>query len=240
MEDNFPGVYCTGHIVFLIVGFVLLAAAAVFIRKLRDEKKVTVFVKALAALLLVWIVINRVSVTAVQVSTEPETYSWLNLLPYTFCGLASLVYSLTVLFGKKNCTVMHFIFYFGFFGGLCTLFYPNFLDTQTFWDIRSFSGLVHHYLMVCLSVLTFVSGYFQPRLKKWYVFPLGFSLMMLLGLFELDALGFAEAMNIGKPLVGSLPVLTSWYVLFAVGTAVVFVFSLAYERWGKRTAGKQN
>lgn len=230
MENEFPGVYCPGHILFLILGAALLAAGTILIRRVKDEKKLTFLLKALAALLLCWIVVNRVSVTTAQVKEDPALYSWLNLLPYTFCGLASLVYSLTVLFGKKNCTVMHFIFYFGFFGGLCTLLYPDFLETQTFWDIRSFSGLVHHYLMVCLSVLTFASGYFRPEHRKWPVFPLGYALMMLLGLFELDGLGFPSAMNIGEPLIGGLPVLTSWYVIFAAGTAVVFVFTLAYDK----------
>lgn len=230
MENEFPGVYCTGHIVFLVVGLILLAAGVFCIRRIRSEKTVTLVLKSVAALLLVWILINRVSVTAAQVKADPALYSWLNLIPYTFCGLASLVYSLTVLFGKKNCAVMHFIFYFGFFGGLLTLCYPDFLDTQTFWDIRSFSGLVHHYLMVCLSVLSLVSGYFKPDPKKWGVFPLGYALVMLLGLFELDALGFPSAMNIGEPLLGSLPVLTSWYTIFAVGCVIVFGIEWAYGK----------
>ena len=231
MPEEFPGLYGVHHILFLVIGFALLAVGTWLIKKyVKNEKTLSVVIRVLAGVLLLWIVINRVSVTAYQVKNDPEAYSWLNLIPYTFCGLASLVYSLALLFGKRNNIVLHFIVYFGFFGGLCTLFYPDFLMTQTFWDIRTVSGLVHHYLMVCLSVLTVVTGYFKPDFKKWYAYPVGYAFMMLLGLFELDALGFPEAMNIGVPLVGDLPVLTSWYLIYAVSTAVVFLISFFFGR----------
>lgn len=231
MPDEFPGIYCTEHIVFLALFFVLAAVGTVLvIRFAKSEKSRSIIVKVSAAVLLVLIVTNRISVTAAQVSSEPELYSWLNLLPYTFCGLASLVYALSALFGKDNNTVFHFIVYFGFFGGLATLFYPDFLETQTFWDIRTTTGLLHHAVMVWMSALLVATGKFRPDAKKWYVYPIGYCLVMLLGLFELDGLGFNEAMNIGKPLVSSLPVLTSWYVIGAVSSVFTVLISLFGSR----------
>lgn len=221
MVNEYPGVYCTEHIIFLVL-FIIMATTGIFIvlKCAKSEKIRGIIVKISAAILLALIVTNRVSVTFAQIKTEPETYSWLNLLPYTFCGLASLVYSLSALLGKDDNTVYHFIVYFGFFGGLAALLYPDFLDTQTFWDIRTTTGLLHHAMMIWLTALLIATGKFRPNAKKWYVYPVGFCLMMVLGIFEIDALGFREAMNIGKPLVGSLTVLTSWYVIGAVSSVI--------------------
>lgn len=241
MTNEFPGIYCTEHIIFLALFFILTAGGIFFILKYaKSEKTRNLIVKISAALLLAFIVTNRVSVTVAQIGSEPENYTWLNLLPYTFCGLASLVFALAALFGKDNNTVYHFIVYFGFFGGLATLFYPDFLETQTFWDIRSITGLLHHAMMVWMTSLLVATGKFRPNAKKWYVYPVGFCLVMALGVFELDALGFPEAMNIGKPLVGSLPVLTSWYVIGAVSSAVTVLISLLCGRKKSGNSSAEN
>ena len=79
---------------------------------------------------------------------------------------------------------------------------------------------VHHALMVWMTLLLAVTGRWKPDLRMWWVYPAGFCAMMTLGIFEIDALGFPSAMNIGEPLIGSLPVLTGWPVIFAVSTAV--------------------
>lgn len=230
MPKEFPGVYCAEHIIFLALFFILAAGGIFLILKFtKREKTRSVIVKISAVILLALIVTNRVSVTAEQVNSNPELYSWLHLLPYTFCGLASLVYALSALLGKDDNKVFHFIAYFGFFGGLATIFYPDFLDTQTFWDIRSITGLLHHAMMVWMSVLLTATGKFRPNAKRWYVYPIGFCLMMALGFFELNVLGFPEAMNVTKPLVGSLPVLTSWYVIGLVSSAVTVLISLFWK-----------
>ncbi|MBO7361503.1 MAG: YwaF family protein [Clostridia bacterium] len=217
----YPGVYCTEHIIFLLAAAAAVAAGLVAVSRFADtEKKKTAVIKSSAALLLVWILTNRISVTAGSIAEDPGVYSWVNLLPYTFCGFASLLYSVSALISAKNNPVFHFIALFGFFGGLATLLYPDFLYEQTFWDIRSFSGLLHHALMVWMTLLLAVTGRWKPDLYRWWIYPAGFCAMMTLGIFEIDALGFPSAMNIGEPLIGSLPVLTGWPVIFAVSTAV--------------------
>lgn len=232
MPQEYPGVYGAAHILFLVCFFVCATAGILLLRKFaKTDFSRDLVVKISASVLLVLIALNRVSVTAHGIAAEPQVYSWLNLLPYTFCGLASLLYALAALFGKDNNTVFHFIVYFGFYGGLATLFYPDFLETQTFWDIRSITGLLHHAGMVWMTALLVATGKFRPKAEKWYVYPIGFCLVMTLGLLELDALGFPEAMNIGKPLVGSLPVLTSWYVIGIVSTALTTLISLL---WGRK------
>ncbi|MBO4769571.1 MAG: hypothetical protein J5563_02175 [Clostridia bacterium] len=235
----YPGVYCTEHIVYLAVTLLLtVAGLAAVVRSVKSDRTLNVVTKLSAAALLAMICVNRVSVTAAQIR-ELEGYTWLNLLPYTFCGLASAVLSLTVLFTKQerlnDSRVLHFISYFGIFGSVATVFYPDFLEKQTFWDIRSVSGLVHHSLMLWLILLLFSKKLVRPSLKKWYCYPVGYIFVMFIGLLEIEMLNFREAMNIGQPLVGSLPVITSWYFLFFLSSMVVAAVGFVCDAAGKKT-----
>lgn len=235
----YPGVYCTEHIVFLILTALVIAAGLILVRKFADtEKKERIVIRASAAFLLFWIVLNRTSVTCAQIASDPESYSWINLIPYTFCGLASLVYSVSALIRPKDNPIYHFISYFGCFGGTITMFYPDFLETQTFWDVRSFSGLMHHALMIWLTLLVLSTRHFRPDIKKIWIYPLGYCAVMTLGLFEEEVLGFIQPMNIGAPLLSSAPVLTSWYTIFAASTAVAAVIALIFTLADRKKAAK--
>jgi len=65
----YPGVYCTEHIIFL------LAAGLVAVSRFADtEKKKTAVIKSSAALLLVWILTNRISVTAGSIAEDLRQY----------------------------------------------------------------------------------------------------------------------------------------------------------------------
>ncbi|MBR6427307.1 MAG: hypothetical protein IKS28_05720 [Clostridia bacterium] len=234
----YPGVYCTEHIVYLIVSLVLTAAGtAVAIKAVKREGTLDLVVKFSALALFAAIAVNRVSVTVWQMENL-EGYTWFNLLPYTFCGLSSLLLSLTVLFTRRekldDSGILHFVTYFGLFGSIATIFYPDFLEEEAFWDIRAISGLVHHSFMLWLILLLFTKKLVRPTLKKWYCYPLGYVLVMFLGLLELEMLRFREAMNIGKPLLGSLPVLTSWYALFFISSAAVAVIELICDAAKKK------
>ena len=225
----YPGVYCAEHIVFLVLTALCIAAGLFLVRRYaKTEQAQTVVIRASAAFLLFWIVLNRTAVTCAQIASDPAHYSWINLLPYTFCGLASTVYSISVLIRPKDNPIYHFISYFGCFGGTITMFYPDFLETQTFWDIRSFSGLMHHALMIWMTLLLLSTKHFRPDLKKIWIYPLGYCAVMTLGIFEEEALGFIHPMNIGAPLLSAAPVLTSWYVIFVASTAVAAVIALAF------------
>jgi hypothetical protein len=231
----YPGVYCTEHIIYLAVSAALIAAGLVLVRRFAGtERKTKAAVRISAAVLFCCIAVNRVSVTAGQIAEAPELYSWLNLLPYTFCGFASLFFSVAALIRPKDNPVYHFIVLTGLLGGTATLFYPDFLYKQTFWDVRSFSGLLHHTLMIWLALLLLSSGFFRPAFRKSWIMPAGFCAMMTLGVFELDALGFPEAMNIFVPLVGGAPVLTSWYVILAAATAAAALLGLIFDAAGRK------
>lgn len=234
------GVYGIGHIVYLAVVAAAFVTGIYFLRKYRkNEKFCTVLLKVSAAALLAAITVNRISVTTYNVLVKKNGDSWWTLLPHTFCALASLVLSLTVLFGKKDCCVLHCIAYLGFLGGTITMFYPDFLESQTFFDIRSITGLLHHTIMVWVVVVCVATGHLRPSLRKWYYYPLGLSVIMSIGLFEKECLGFETAMQIGEPLLKSAPVLTAWYTVGALSVALLLLFLYVYEKIRKKGEGRR-
>lgn len=235
------GVYSIYHIIYIIIALILMAVGLILTKKLATSQKAkNLIIKISGVILLITILINRFTVTYYDVIINQRVgYSFLNLIPNTFCGLASIVLSITIIFGKKDHLVLHFIGYLGFVGGLITIFYPDFLDSQAFFDIRSLTGLLHHTLMVWIVLVCLMTKYFIPSFKKWYIFPLGFSLMMTLGVLELDCFKFATAMQIQHPLLESLPILTSWYVIGILETLGVLVFTMLYEHLVNKVSFKQ-
>ncbi|MBO4355893.1 MAG: YwaF family protein [Clostridia bacterium] len=234
--ENCPGVFGAAHFIYLgasvVFGFLLIFLLYKFVKD-EDKKRLTIRIIGIVHLLM--ILINRFSVTYYKVViAKAAGESWLNLLPYTFCGLASLILSLDAIFGKKDNCILHFVCYFGLFGGIATLLYPDFLENQEFWDIRSYSGLFHHNILIYQIIIMYLFGFFKPSLKKWHFYPIGFIIMMFIGLLELEMLHFNEAMNIGKPLVSSLPVLTSWYTIFFASCLATFLIALLFNISSKK------
>ena len=211
---SFQGVYGIGHIVYLIISILLMVLGIIIIKLVKKEDIYFRIIKISGIILLILILINRISVTYYDVViSKREGYSWLNIIPNTFCGLSSLILSLAIIFGKKDNVVLHFISYLGIIGGIITMFYPDFLESQNFFDLRSVSGLLHHTIMVWLVIICMLTKYIVPTMKKWSIFPIGLSMVMTFGLFEKDCLHFTKAMQIGEPLLKSAPIFTSWYVI---------------------------
>ena len=142
---------------------------------------------------------------------------------------SGFVMSLSTLFGKENNIVLHFIWYFGLFGAVATLAYPDFLAVESFWDLHCFSGLMHHAALLWLCVVTLLTRWFIPDRNRWFVYPCGYVLVLLMGLFELKVLRFPEAMNLTAPLLPELPVLSSWYSVGIVSSLTVIAIIRVYE-----------
>ena len=80
-----------------------------------------------------------------------------------------------------------------------------------------------------IKVLIF--GGMKPRISKWSYFILGLCVVTSIGVIELDAFGFKKAMQINQPLISSLPVLTSWYIVYLVMIIAHFIFLVLYEKF---------
>ncbi len=193
---------------FLYVAITTLVAVLALLlakRHLKTEKGQTIFLKSLAFLLLVSILANRLS----QVFRYGMV-RWEQIIPDSYCGMTSLVLSLAVLFGKKDNKVLHFVWLLGFFGGVSTIVYPNFIDQgPTIFYMPTISGLLHHSISATVVVAIFLFGWIRVTYKKWYCTLFGFTCYLTVGAFLIGCLGISDAFHIYTPLIDGTP-LTTW------------------------------
>ena len=167
-----PQVFGKEHLIYIAASF-LVAALCFFLNKklATTEKRKTVAVKLAAAILFVIIFTNRL--VLVFEYGEPN---WKNMIPDTFCSASSYVLSLSVLFGKKNNNVLHFIWLVALAGGTIVTFYSDFIDQNpSFLYPSTILGMMHHTWAAILVILILVNGYLNLTYKKWYCTPIGFS-----------------------------------------------------------------
>ena len=108
---------------FLYIGITSAIAVAGLLcakRYLKNERSQDIFLKCLGALLLVFIMMNRLS----QVFRYGMV-RWEQIVPDSYCGMTSLVLALAVLFGKKDNVALHFTWILAIFGGISTVIYPS-------------------------------------------------------------------------------------------------------------------
>lgn len=153
------------HIIYLLITLPLSAIGLYFAKKYaKTEKSQQIVLKSIAAMLLIWIVINRLS----QVFRY-STVRWEQIIPDSFCGMTSLVLSLAALFGKKDNAVYHFVWSLGIVGALITIFYPTFLSQgPSIFYLPTISGLLHHSLTLVMIGALFLFKQIYVTYKRWY------------------------------------------------------------------------
>lgn len=202
--DVFGGV----HILYLVITL-SLSAVGLFLAKryAKTEKSQTIILKSLAVLLFVWIITNRLS----QVFRYEET-RWHLIIPDSFCGMTSLVLSLSVLLGKKDNPAYHFVWALGAVGGLVTIFYPTFLDQgPTVFYLPTISGLLHHSITLVVITALFLFKQIHLTYKKWYYTLFGFTAYLTVGAFQMAVFNMSDAFHIVKPMLSGTN-LTVWVI----------------------------
>jgi hypothetical protein len=226
-----PQLYGWQHLTYLAIFLVVLIATILVVHfYIKTDKQKLIFIKCLAGLLLIWIIINRVSV-AIRFSDV-----WM-FIPNSYCGMTSLVLSILVLVGKPNMKAYHFLWYMALFGGVATMFYPDFLSQDiSFFYLPTISGLIHHSILLTLSIVMLQTKWFRPELKCWKYFPIGLSAYTLFGLFTMSIFGWGSAMEINSSLIDGTPL--NWWFILLVGSAALLVFLLIYDRIAKKISEK--
>ena len=187
-------------------------------RYAKTERAQNIILKSLAAMLLLWIVINRLS----QVYRH-EDVRWDLIIPDSFCGMTSLVTALAVLFGKRDNVVYHFVWSIGLVGAVITVFYPTFLDQgPSIFYLPTISGLLHHSLELATVVALLLFGQIHITYKKWYCTLFGFTCYLTLGAFQMAVFGWDDSFHIAEPMLEGTP-LTAWVIapIYAAGYAAV-------------------
>ena len=214
-------VFGSVHIIYLVITLPLSVLALFLGKKFaKSEKSQSIFLKSLAALLLIWIIINRLS----QVYRYGDV-RWEQIIPDSFCGMTSLVLALAVLFGKKDNPVYHFVWFLGLVGASITVFNPTFLDQgPSIFYLPTISGLLHHSLALVMVAALLLFGQIHITYKKWYCTFFGFTAYLSVGAFQMSVLGFADAFHIAEPILSDTP-LTAWVMapLYAAGYGLVLL-----------------
>ncbi len=198
--------YGTVHILYLgitlpLTVFVLFLAK----RFAKTERSQNIILKSIAALLFVWILLNRLS----QVYRYSDV-RWEKIIPDSFCGMTSLVLSLSVLFGKKDNACLHFVWSLGLVGSIITIFYPTFLDQgASVFYLPTISGLLHHSLTLLMILALFLFDQITVTYKKWYCTLFGFTSYLTVGAFQMAVFGFADSFHIVEPMIDGT-FLTAW------------------------------
>ena len=214
-------VFGSVHIIYLVITLPL-SVLALFLGKkfVKSEKSQSIFLKSLAALLLIWIIINRRS----QVFRYGDV-RWEQIIPDSFCGMTSLVLALAVLFGKKDNPVYHFVWFLGLVGASITVFNPTFLDQgPSIFYLPTISGLLHHSLALVMVAALLLFGQIHITYKKWYCTFFGFTAYLSVGAFQMSVLGLPDAFHIAEPILSDTP-LTAWVMapLYGAGYGLVLL-----------------
>lgn len=216
-----PQLFGAEHILYIIITTVLSCAALLLGKKHAiTENAKTIFLKSLASLLFLAIMINRLS----QVFRY-DTVRWYCIIPDSFCGMTSLVLSLAVLFGRKNNSALHSVWLLGLFGGISTAIYASFIDQgPTIFYLPTISGLLHHSLSATLVIALLLLGYMDITYKKWYCTFFGLTAYMTLGAFLMQTFHLSDAFHIAEPLLPGTP-LTAWVMapMYALGHGLVLL-----------------
>ena len=201
-----PQLFGIEHILYIIISTALCGGALILAKRYaKTEKMQNVFLKSLAALLLIAILTNRLS----QVFRY-DTVRWYCIIPDSFCGMTSLVLSLGVLLGKKNNAVLHFTWLLGLFGGISTVIYATFIGQSTsIFYLPTISGLLHHSFSASLVIGILMFKWINITYKRWYCTVFGFTAYLTVGAFLMHTFNLSDAFHIAEPLLSGTK-LTAW------------------------------
>ena len=224
-----PQLFGIEHILYIIISALISATGLLLAKRYaKTARAVSVFLKAVALLLFVSIMANRLS----QVFRY-EDVRWYLIIPDSFCGMTSLCLSLSVLFGKRNNAALHFLWLLGIFGGVSTVIYCTFIgQSDSIFYLPTISGLVHHSLSATLVVALFMFGQIDVTYKKWHYTLFGFTSYLTLGAFMMHTFGMSDAFHIAEPLLPDT-FLTAW------GMAPIYAVAYALILWCFETVRKR-
>ena len=201
-------VFGTVHLIYLAVTLPLSALSLYLAKKYaKTDKSQQIVLKSIAFMLFVSIIANRLS----QVFRYSEV-RWEQIIPDSFCGMTSLAMSVSVLFGKKNNAVYHFVWSLALTGSVITIFYPTFLGQgPTLFYLPTISGLLHHSISLVMVIALFLFNQIHITYKKWYCTFFGFTAYLTVGAFQMSVFGFQDSFHIVEPMLDGTP-LTAWVI----------------------------
>lgn len=217
--------------------FALITIVAIIIyRKKLSEKQQDKINRILAVVILIVMLAYRICVPVGYILIDHnEAYNWWVVLPNGLCGFTCMLLPISTLIKPRNNAAYHCFVYLALIGAVVTLIYPvEYYKNFNFFHPYAFFGMLYHGLALMLCILLIVTKSFRPNLRKWWVMPLSYALILIFGAFELFVLGIPHAMNLDRPLFDAMPILSSWYGcgICATLTAVLVagIYELAHKK----------
>ncbi len=232
-----PQLYGREHVIYLLVciisSFVVCFCGKKFA---KTEKSKELFIKCIAGVLFAIIFFNRLALVF-----EGEQANWMELVTDSFCSTSSYVLSLSILFGKKNNQILHFVWLISLAGGLIATFFPDFIgQNPSFLYLPTILGLLHHTVSALLVILLLLLGYLTIDYKKWYCTLWGFASYLTYGAFLMCVLDFSNPFYMVEPALSGTP-FTAWVIApiyIVVYALILFLVEWARKRRAKKTEGQ--
>lgn len=216
-----PELFGKEHILYIIISTVIGILTILFSYKFaKEEKTKMIILKIIGILLFISIIGNRLS----QVFRY-DNVRWYLIIPDSYCGMTSLVLSLSVIIGKKNNCALHFVWLLGLFGGISTVIYATFVGQgPTLFYLPTITGLLHHSFSALLVIMLLMFKYIDITYKKWYYTLFGFTCYLTIGAFQMQIFNMSDAFHIAEPLLDGTP-LTAWVMapMYAGAYAIILL-----------------
>ena len=218
------------HITYLVVCFIFSLSLCISSAKYaKSEVAQNRIIKLAGFFLFLTIFCNRLALVFAE-----ETADWLKLIPDSFCSSSSYLLSLSLLFGKRDTPILHFVWLPTLAGGLVATFYPDFLgDYPSFMHPSTFLGLLHHTMSAVIVILLFLFRYFTITYQKWYYMVGGVVFDLLLGTFLIFVCDYANPFYMCGPALPNT-IFTVW-VIAPIYFTVYALILWAVEHLRKRT-----
>ena len=229
-----PQVLGKEHLIYIAVSILTALVVCIVTKRFaKTEKAGTGIVKAAAGILFLIIFANRMVLVF-----EYGAPNWRKLITDSFCSTSSYVLSLSILLGKKNNNVLHFIWLVALAGGAITTFYPNFIgQNPSFMYPPTILGMMHHTWSAIVVVLMFMNGYFTLTYKKWYCTLFGLTAYLAYGAFLMCVLDFGNPFYMTEPAIEGT-IFTAWGIMpiyIVVYALILFAVEFFRHRRNKRS-----
>lgn len=224
-----PQVFGKEHLIYItisiIIGIIVCVLTKLFV---KTEKGKTIVIKISGLVLFIIILANRLALVF-----EYGNANWMKLLTDSFCSTSSYVLSITLLVGKKNNNVLHFIWLVALAGGVITTFYPNFIDQNpSFMYPPTILGMMHHTWSAIVVILMFLHGYLNLTYKKWYCTLIGFMAYLSYGAFLMCVLKYDNPFYMTAPALDGT-IFTAWVIApiyIVVYSLIILIVELVRKR----------
>lgn len=231
-RSDFSGPYFwgVGHIIFMVVGTILIGLICYFGRDIPKKKfKLLLFINGLSMLVVdVGIIIWQVVANGYFDLYED--------LPIHLCAVMKFLY-IAVFFvrnEKVERMLYTFMFTLGIVGGLANFFLPGVLEYYPVWAFRTMASLYTHWTMVLYGVWAYVCKYYVPKYSDilYGMVPLTILTAICLPLnhfYDWDYMFYEGKYQVFNIVASSMPHALYIIVLYTVYVAAIAAFVVPYR-----------